>query len=101
MDEKNIIDFSLNEEGLKELYRKEVQKYLKKIEMETMLMDSKQLCKTLNLSWPTIEKLFLNDPDFPSIRIGKKWIFNRREVQTYIDWWFSDIREQGGTISIY
>lgn len=101
MGEKNIINFSLNEEGLKELYRKEVQDYLKKIEMETMLMDSKQLCKMLNLSWPTIEKLFLNDPNFPSIRIGKKWAFNRREVQTYIDYWFSDIREKGGIVSIY
>jgi hypothetical protein len=98
--EENIIQFSLNEEGLKELYLTEVQKHLEKIEMETMLMDSKQLCQMLNLSWPTIEKLFLNDPNFPSIRIGKKWAFNRKEVQKYIDRWFSDIRTQGGMVNL-
>ncbi|PGA16253.1 DNA-binding protein [Priestia aryabhattai] len=95
-----MIEFSLNEEGLRELYRKEVQKHLKKIEMETMLMDSKQLCKMLNLSWPTIEKLFLNDSNFPKIRIGKKWIFNRREVQIYIDRWSIETQQQGGMINI-
>jgi predicted DNA-binding transcriptional regulator AlpA len=97
---KNIIEFSLNEEGLKELYLTEVQKHLKKIEMDTMLMDSKQLCQMLNLSWPTIEKLFLSDPGFPKIRIGKKWVFNRREVQEYIDRWSDDIRQHGGIVKI-
>ncbi|WP_225985239.1 helix-turn-helix domain-containing protein [Priestia endophytica] len=100
MPEENIIQFSLNEEGLKELYLTEVQKHLEKIEMDTMLMDSKQLCQMLNLSWPTIEKLFLSDPNFPGIRIGKKWAFNRKEVQNYIDHWFSEIRAQGGMVNL-
>lgn len=100
MVEERIIQFSLNEDSLKKLYIIEVQKFLEKIEMETLLMNSKQLCKMLNLSWPTIEKLFLNDPNFPSIRIGKKWAFNRREVQEYIDQWFGCIREQGGMIEL-
>jgi phage pi2 protein 07 len=90
----------LNEESLKELYITEVQKHLEKIEMDTMLMDSKHLCKMLNLSWPTIEKLFLSDPRFPIIRIGKKWAFNRKEVQEYIDRWFDEIRQQGGIAKI-
>lgn len=98
MIEKKIIEFSLNEEELKELYLREVEKHLEKMEMETMLMSSKQLCHTLNLSWPTIEKLFLNDPNFPRIRIGKKWIFNRREVQEYINHWSIRIQQQGGMI---
>jgi predicted DNA-binding transcriptional regulator AlpA len=100
MSEENIFRFSLNEEGLKDLYLTEVQKHLENIEMDTMLLDSKQLCKMLNLSWPTIEKLFLNDPDFPKIRVGKKWVFNRREVQAYIDSWSIEIREQGGRVNI-
>lgn len=98
MNEKSIVKVDINEESLKELYLLEVQKRLEKMEMDTMLMDSKQLCKMLNLSWPTIEKLFLNDPNFPSIRVGKKWLFNRREVQEYIDHWSEYIREQGGRI---
>ncbi|MBT2729200.1 DNA-binding protein [Bacillus sp. ISL-75] len=95
-----MIQFSLNEEGLKELYLSEVQKHLENMEMDTMLMDSKQLCKKLNLSWPTIEKLFLYDPNFPKMRVGKKWLFNRKEVQKYIDYWSDEIRQKGGTINI-
>lgn len=100
MGEKSIVKIAVNEESLKELYLAEVQKRLEEMEMDTMLMDSKQLCTTLSLSWPTIEKLFLHDPRFPSIRIGKKWVFNRKEVQEYIDSWSGGIREQGGRINI-
>ncbi|MEK4067586.1 helix-turn-helix domain-containing protein [Peribacillus sp. FSL R5-0717] len=100
MVEKNIIQFSLNEEGLKELYLTEVHKHLEKIEMDTILMDSKQLCQMLSLSWPTIEKLFLSDHRFPKIRVGKKWVFNRREVQVYINLWTDEIRQLGGKVNI-
>ncbi|MEY2195325.1 helix-turn-helix domain-containing protein [Neobacillus sp. BF23-41] len=100
MHEKNIIQFSLNEEGLKALYLQEVKKYLEKFEMETILMDSKELCKMLNLSWPTIERIFLQDHNFPSIRIGKKWMFNREKVREYIDRWADGIREQGGNVEL-
>jgi predicted DNA-binding transcriptional regulator AlpA len=100
MNENSIVQFALNEEGLKELYIVEVQKHLKTMEMDTLLMDSKQLCKMLNLSWPTIEKVFLSDPHFPSIRIGKKWAFNKKEVQEYIDCWSVYVREQGGVVNL-
>ncbi|MED4476070.1 MULTISPECIES: helix-turn-helix domain-containing protein [Bacillaceae] len=100
MDEKPIIKVDLNEESLKKLYLVEVKKHLAKLEADTFLMDSKQLCKMLNLSWPTIEKLFLRDPNFPSIRVGKKWVFNRKEVEEYINCWSVEIREQGGEVEI-
>lgn len=100
MVEDSIINISLNEEGLKKMYITEVRKHLENIEMDTILMDSKQLCKMLNLSWPTIEKLFLSDPKFPKIRVGKKWIFNRKEVQTYIDCWSENIQQKGGSVKI-
>ncbi|MCQ6277410.1 DNA-binding protein [Bacillus sp. V3B] len=82
-----MLEIKLDDEELKALYLAEVQKRLDKIELQSMLMDTKQLCKMLSLSWPTVEKLFLSDPNFPSIRIGKKWIFNRKQVQDYIDRW--------------
>ncbi|QFY87978.1 DNA-binding protein [Bacillus subtilis] len=95
-----MVQLDINEESLKELYLMEVQKCLKQLEMDTMLMDSKQLCKELNFSWPTIEKLFLSDPNFPKIRGGKKWIFNRKEVQEYINDWSMGIRARGGYIAL-
>ncbi|NRD81151.1 DNA-binding protein [Bacillus sp. BRMEA1] len=89
-----MVEIKLDDEELKSIYLEEVQKRLDDIELHSMLMDSKQLCKMLNLSWPTIEKLFLSDPNFPSIRIGKKWLFNRRFVQEYIDNWSIVMKKQ-------
>jgi predicted DNA-binding transcriptional regulator AlpA len=100
MRKDSIVQLSLNEEELRELYLLEVKKVLENIEMETMLIGSKQLCKMLDLSWPTVEKLFLSDPEFPKIRVGKKWSFNRKEVQEYIDKWFKNVKKQGGSIDI-
>ncbi|MEH7340860.1 helix-turn-helix domain-containing protein [Priestia megaterium] len=82
-----MIEIKLDDDELKALYLEEVQKRLDKIELQSILMDTKQLCKVLSLSWPTVEKLFLSDPNFPSMRIGKKWLFNRKQVQDYIDHW--------------
>jgi excisionase family DNA binding protein len=81
------MEIKLDEDELKDLYLAEVQKRLDKIELQTLLMDTKQLCKMLSLSWPTVEKIFLSDPNFPSMRVGKKWLFNRKLVQDYVDRW--------------
>jgi hypothetical protein len=83
----NMLELILDDEELKALYLAEVQKRLDQIELQSMLKDTKQLCKMLSLSWSTVEKLFLSDPNFPSIRIGKKWVFNRKQVQDNIDRW--------------
>ncbi|MGD6845208.1 helix-turn-helix domain-containing protein [Bacillus infantis] len=90
-----MIDIKVNEEELKALYQEEIRKSIEKIQFESMLMDSKQLCKMLSLSWPTVEKEFLKDPNFPKIRLGAKWLFHRGEVQRYIDQWSIEIRKKG------
>jgi hypothetical protein len=82
-----LIEIKMDEAEIKEIFLEEVKKRLEKIELETMLLDSKQLCRTLSLSWPTVERQFLSDPNFPKLRIGSKWLFNRKEVQDYIDRW--------------
>lgn len=91
-----MIEIKLDEEELKAIYINEIQKRLDQIEFQSLLMDSKQLCKMLSLSWPTVEKIFLSDPNFPSIRIGSKWLFNRNEVQAYINQWSQDVKRRGG-----
>lgn len=82
-----MIEIKINEEELKSLYLAELNKRLDKIEQEAYLMNSKQLCKMLSLSWPTIEKIFISDPDFPSMRVGSKWVFHRKRIESYIDNW--------------
>lgn len=89
-----MIDIKVDEEKLKAMYLMEIQKRLDQIEFQSLLMDSKQLCKMLSLSWPTVEKLYLSDPNFPSIRVGTKWLFNRNEVQRYIDQWSVNMKNK-------
>ena len=86
------------EDFIKELCLEEVNKKLEKVLMDHLLMDSKELCRTLSLSWPTVEKIFLHDPEFPKMRVGKKWVFNKLEVQEYINKWSIEIREKKGGI---
>jgi hypothetical protein len=90
-----VFDFNFDEEQLKALYLEEVQKRLDKIELQSMLMDSKQLRKMLNLSWPTIQKVFLRDPNFPCLKIGVKHLFPRKEVERYIERWASEMKGKG------
>lgn len=93
-----MFNISLNEDELKTIYLEEVQKRLEDWEQQTLLMDMKELCKMLSLSRPTVEKLFIYNPHFPSMRVGKKWLFNRKEVEEYINHWSKDVRKKGGVI---
>lgn len=93
-----MLNISLDENELKKLYLEEFRKRMKEIEEDKFLIDTKELCKLVSLSRPTVEKLFIYNPDFPSMRVGKKWVFNRQEVKEYINRWGIDVRKNGGSV---
>lgn len=93
-----MLNISLDENELKKLYLEEIRKRAEEMECQTILMDTKELCRMLMLSRPTVEKLFIYNPNFPSMRVGKKWLFNRKEVEEYIKRWGIDVRKKGGVI---
>lgn len=93
-----MFNISLNETELKKIYLEEVQKRLEDWEQQTLLINMNELCNMLSLSRPTVEKLFIYDPNFPSMRVGKKWLFNRQEVKEYINCWSKDVRKKGGSV---
>lgn len=93
-----MLNISLDESELKKLYLEEVRKRVEEIEEDMFLIDSKELCRMLSLSRPTVEKLFIYNPNFPSMRVGKKWLFNRQEVKEYINRWSIDVRKKGGSV---
>ncbi|MDQ0229698.1 helix-turn-helix domain-containing protein [Metabacillus malikii] len=94
-----MFNISLDENELKKLALEEFRKRMEEIEEDMFLIDTKELCKLLSLSRPTVEKLFIYNPDFPSIRVGKKWLFNRQEVKEYINRWSKDVRKIGGSVN--
>ncbi|SFC42807.1 Helix-turn-helix domain-containing protein [Bacillus sp. UNCCL81] len=76
--------FDFDEKKMEELFVKEMNERLDKLEHQSLLMDSQQLCEYLQLCWVTIDKEFLYDPEFPSLRYGRKWLFPRDEVEVYV-----------------
>ncbi|PGL66842.1 helix-turn-helix domain-containing protein [Bacillus sp. AFS055030] len=93
-----MLNISLDENELKKLYLEEVRKRVDEIEEQKLFIDVNELCKMLSLSRPTVEKLFISNPNFPSLRVGKKWLFPRKEVEEYIKRWSSDVRKNGGIV---
>ena len=96
-----MISFNIDEKELKELYLQKVDERLEELEREVFFMNSKQLSAYLNLSWNTIVENFLYDEDFPCLRAGSKWLFNRKEVQEYMDNYYEEVRNNGGDILKY
>ncbi|MFC0469672.1 helix-turn-helix domain-containing protein [Halalkalibacter kiskunsagensis] len=93
-----MLNISLDEDELKKLYLEEVRKRVEEIEEDMFLIDTKELCRMLSLSRPTVEKLFIYNPNFPAMRVGKKWLFNRQQVKEYINRWSIDVRKKGGSV---
>lgn len=93
-----MFNITLDDNELKKMYLEEVQKRVEQIEEQRLLFDTKELCKMLSLSRPTVDKVFLKNPDFPTIRVGKKWLFNRKEVEEFMKEWTKDVRKKGGFI---
>lgn len=93
-----MLNVSFDKNELKKLALEEFRRRMEEIEEDIFLIDTKELCKLLSLSRPTVEKLFIYNPDFPSMRVGKKWVFNRQEVKEYINRWSIDVRKKGGVI---
>lgn len=84
-----MINIQVDEKELQKAYEAEIQKRLDQIELRSLLITKKELCRLLNLSYPTIEKVFMSDPKFRDlcIRIGTRVLFNRKEVEKYINTW--------------
>lgn len=82
----------VDHELLEKLYKEEINKRLDLLENETLLMNMKQLCESMNLSRPTVEKIFIKNPDFPTIKINSKYMFHRKEVSEFLVNWSKEER---------
>ncbi|MBE1557008.1 DNA-binding protein [Sporosarcina limicola] len=96
-----MIQIEINQDQLERLYLQKVEERLNEIESKHYFMDSKQLTTYLNMSWPTVVKHFLYEEEFGAIRLGSKWLFNRKEVDKYMDKFYKAVRDSGGDIQKY
>ena len=96
-----MLHLEIDEEQLRDLYLEKVEEKLEELNAEVFFLNSKQLAAYLNMSWNTIVEHLLYRDDFPSIRLGSKWLFNRKEVETYMEKYYMAVRNNGGDILRY
>lgn len=97
----NMITFEINQEELKELYLQKIEEHIQELESEVFFMNTKQLASYLNMSWNTIVTNLLYDEEFPKVRLGSKWLFNKEEVQKYMKKYYFEVCDNGGDILKY
>lgn len=96
-----MIRVEIDEQELKNIYLQKVEERLEELESMVFFMNSKQLCEYLNMSWNTIVESFLYDEEFPSLKVGTKWLFNRKEVQKYMEKYYDEVKINGKDILKY
>ncbi|MFC0302051.1 hypothetical protein ACFFIS_14895 [Virgibacillus soli] len=93
----------INEEAINQLVLEKVDEHIRSLELEedVYFMDARQLEKYLSLSWPTISKVFLSDPDFPTLKKGKCYMFHKKDVDRYLDRYYEELKHNGRDILKY
>lgn len=96
-----MFELKINEEELKALYLQKLDERMKEIEKDVFFMNSKQLQNYLNMGWSSIVQHLLHEEEFGSIRLGNKWLFEKKRVDAYMQKFSEDVRKQGGNIQTY
>lgn len=97
-----MIDFNINTERLEGIYREKVEEHLNKVKEDNVFfMNSKQLQMYLNMSWNSITTHLISDESFPSLRLGRKWLFPKKEVDSFMEEYYKKVKSEGGDILNY
>lgn len=93
----------INEEAINQIVLAKVDEHIQslKLEEDIYFMDSRQLEKYLSLSWPTISKIFLSDPEFPTLKKGKCYMFHKKDLDCYMDRYYEELKNNGKDILKY
>ena len=96
-----MIELHIDTDELKALYMAKLDERMKEIEQTVFFMNSKQLQKYLNMSWSSIVENILHDPELGAVRLGNKWLFNKRQVDIFMQRYYEEVRDNGGDILKY
>lgn len=93
----------INEEVLSDLIIRVAEEHIESLKLEENLyfMNSRQLEEYVGLSWPTITKIFLSDPEFPVLKKGKHYMFHKKDVDAYSDVYYEELKRNGNDILQY
>ena len=96
-----MIELHIDTDELKALYIAKLDERMKEIEQDVFFMNSKQLQKYLNMGWNSIQEHLLHDPEFGAIKLGSRWLFNKKQVDVFMQRYYEEVRDNGGDILKY
>ncbi|MCM3637740.1 hypothetical protein M3152_08400 [Sporosarcina luteola] len=97
-----MFEIAINQDHLEKLAREVIEERVKEIDQKIFFMDTKQVLQYVNMSWNSFNTNIMADPNFKAaIRLGSKWLFNKKELDNYLDRFFHEVRDSGGDIQQY
>lgn len=97
-----MLEFIIDQNRIEEMAREVIHEKLSVLEQELYFMNTKQVLSYVNMSWNSFNTHIMNDPNFnAAIRLGSKWLFDKKELDKYLDMFFIAVLDSGGDIQKY
>ncbi|WOV83920.1 hypothetical protein PGH26_13705 [Sporosarcina jeotgali] len=94
-----MIDIQIDQALVEQMAREAIEEKLKSMDESIYFLNTKQVLKYVNMSWNSFQENILHDPAFKAgIRLGSKWLFNKAELDLYLDKFFTEAQANGGDI---
>ena len=94
-----MIQIAIDQQTIEEMAREAIEQRMKELDQHLFFMNSKQVLRYVNMSWNSFNDNIMSDPKFTAaIRLGNKWLFNKKELDNYLEAFFLDVRDSGGNI---
>ena len=86
---------TIDEDLVREMLQKEIEKQVEKIASEKLFWTVKELEEYTNMCLQTMKEYFFYDEKFPKFKIGRTWRFPVSLVKGYLENWSEQkIKEQ-------
>ena len=85
-----MLDIKINEHEVRKLYLEKLDEKIKKVDVELVFWDRKELMRRTGMSWGAIQAEFFFNPEFKKFKVGTKWRFPGEESKAFLLQWLSE-----------
>lgn len=77
----------INEAEAEQRFLEAIDKKIESVDAELVYWDSNELKRRTCMSWNTIQDNFFHDKDFPKAKVGGKWYYPAKEIESFLRKW--------------
>jgi len=82
-----MFQVQVNDTEAKQIYLDAIDKKVDEYDASFVFWDSNELKRRTCMSWSSIQDNFFHDKAFPKAKIGGKWYYPAKEVETFLRNW--------------